>query len=277
MLEIALGSALMYYAAKEALDIKKQPNGAVHYTEVLDSRNDSFVRMHREAVEVKPALLDQFQDIVRQAYDYSCGSAALTTLLNGYVGTQLDEQQVMSGLMKFGETDKIVERRSFSLLDMKRFVSALGLESGGYRGEFKDLVNQDQPAIVPISYAGFKHFVVYKGYKNGRVYVADPALGNISFEERRFQDIWENNTLFLINVPEQYRKNFLALKESDMRHVEDATINRYALVDMQYPQFYMDKIADKASTIRMDRNRNTESEQFGEYQHNFLRLYYKNK
>ncbi|MCJ8512456.1 C39 family peptidase [Acinetobacter lwoffii] len=277
MLEIALGSALMYYAAKEALDIKKQSNGAVHYTEVLDSRNDSFVRMHRETVEVKPALLDQFQGIVRQAYDYSCGSAALTTLLNGYVGTQLDEQQVMSGLMKFGETDKIVERRSFSLLDMKRFVSALGLESGGYRGEFKDLVNQDQPAIVPISYAGFKHFVVYKGYKNGRVYVADPALGNISFEERRFQDIWENNTLFLINVPEQYRKNFLALKESDMRHVEDATINRYALVDMQYPQFYMDKIADKASTIRMDRNRNTESEQFGEYQHNFLRLYYKNK
>lgn len=277
MLEIALGSALMYYAAKEALDIKKQPNGAVHYTEVLDSRNDSFVRMHREAVEVKPALLDQFQGIVRQAYDYSCGSAALTTLLNGYVGTQLDEQQVMSGLMKFGETEKIVERRSFSLLDMKRFVSALGLESGGYRGEFKDLVNQDQPAIVPISYAGFKHFVVYKGYKNGRVYVADPALGNISFEERRFQDIWENNTLFLINVPEQYRKKFLALKESDMRHVEDATINRYALVDMQYPQFYMDKIADKASTIRMDRNRNTESEKFGEYQHNFLRLYYKNK
>ena len=277
MLEIALGSALMYYAAKEALDIKKQPNGAVHYTEVLDSRNDSFVRMHREAVQVKPALLDQFQGIVRQAYDYSCGSAALTTLLNGYIGTQLDEQQVMNGLMKFGETDKIIERRSFSLLDMKRFVSALGLESGGYRGEFKDLVNQDQPAIVPISYAGFKHFVVYKGYKNGRVYVADPALGNISFEERRFQDIWENNTLFLINVPEQYRKNFLALKESDMRHVEDATINRYALVDMQYPQFYMEKIADKASTIRMDRNRNTESEQFGEYQHNFLRLYYKNK
>ncbi len=114
MLEIALGSALMYYAAKEALDIKK------HYTEVLDSRNDSFVRMHREAVQVKPALLDQFQGIVRQAYDYSCGSAALTTLLNGYIGTQLDEQQVMNGLMKFGETDKIIERRSFSLLDMKR-------------------------------------------------------------------------------------------------------------------------------------------------------------
>ena len=277
MLEIALGSALIYYAAKEALNIKKQPQGAVHYTEVLDSRNDSFVRMHREPVEVKPAIFEQFQGIVRQAYDYSCGSAALTTLLNGYVGTQLDEEQVMNGLIKFGETDRIIERRSFSLLDMKRFVAALGLESGGYRGEFDDLVKQGQPAIVPISYAGFKHFVVYKAYKDGRVYVADPALGNISFDVQRFKDIWENNTLYLINVPEQYRKNFLTLKDTDMRHVEDATINRYALVDLQYPQFYMDKIADKASTIRMDRNRNTESEQFGEYQYNFLRLYYKNK
>lgn len=277
MLEIALGSALMYYAAKEALDIKKQPDGAVNYTETLDSRQNSFVRMHREQVQVQPAVVDQFRGIVRQAYDYSCGSAALTTLLNGYVGTSLTEEQTMNGLMKFGETDKIIERRSFSLLDMKRFVAAIGLESGGYRGEFEDLVKQGQPAIVPISYAGFKHFVVYKAYKDGRVYVADPALGNISFDEQRFKEVWENNTLFLINAPEQYRKDFLALQDSDMRHVEDATINRYALVDIQFPHYYMDKIADKASTIRMDRNRNPESENFGEYQYNFLRLYYKNK
>jgi len=233
--------------------------------------------MHREPVRIKPALQDQFRGIVRQAFDYSCGSAALTTLLNGYVGTQLDEQQVMNGLMQFGETDKIVERRSFSLLDMKRFVAALGLESGGYRGEFEDLVKQGQPAIVPISYAGFKHFVVYKAYKDGRVYVADPALGNISFDEQRFKQVWENNTLYLINVPEQYRKNFLALQDSDMRHVEDATINRYALVDFQYPQFYMEKIADKASTIRLDTNMNPESASYGKPTYNFLRLYYKSK
>ncbi len=59
---------------------------------------------------------------------------ALTTLLNGYVGTRLTEQQTMNGLLRFGEYNRIVERRSFSLLDMKRFVTALGLESGGYRG-----------------------------------------------------------------------------------------------------------------------------------------------
>lgn len=277
MLEIAVGSALMYYFAKESFDLKEKPVGTVHYTETLDSRNDSFMRMHRESVKIKPAIEDQFRGIVRQAYDYSCGSAALTTLLNGYVGTQITEQQTMNGLLKFGETEKIIERRSFSLLDMKRFVAALGLESGGYKGEFSDLVKQGQPAIVPISYAGFKHFVVFKAYKDGRVYVADPALGNISFDEVRFQQIWENNTLFLVNVAPEQRKNLLALQDADLRHVEDATVNRYALVDIQYPQFYMEKIADKASTIRLDKNMNEESDSYGKSNYNFLRLYYKSK
>ncbi|WP_288687973.1 C39 family peptidase [uncultured Acinetobacter sp.] len=279
MLEIAVGSALMYYFAKESLDLKEKPVGTVHYTETLDSRNDSFTRMHREQIKIKPAIEDQFRGIVRQAYDYSCGSAALTTLLNGYVnvGTTLTEQQVMNGLLKFGETEKIVERRSFSLLDMKRFVAAVGLESGGYKGEFSDLVKQGQPAIVPISYAGFKHFVVFKGYKNGRVYVADPALGNISFDETRFKEVWENNTLFLINVAPEQRKNLLAIQDADLRHVDDATVNRFAFVNAQYPQQYMEKIADKASTIRLDKNRNENSENYGQSNYNFLRLYYKNK
>ena len=277
MLEIALGSALIYYAATQAFDLKEQHPETVRYTETLDSRNNSFTRMHRESVQIKPALEDQFRGIVRQAYDYSCGSAALTTLLNGYVGTQLNEQQTMSGLLRYGEYDRIIERRSFSLLDMKRFVAALGMESGGYRGEFSDLVKQGQPAIVPISYAGFKHFVVYKAYKNGRVYVADPALGNISFDEERFKEVWENNTLFLINVAPQHRQTMLALQEKDLRHVEDATVNRYAFVDIQYPQFAMEKIADKASTIRLERNVNKDSDNYGQYEHRFLRLYYKNK
>lgn len=277
MLEIALGSALIYYAATQAFDLKEQHPETVRYTETLDSRNNSFTRMHREPVQIKPALEDQYRGIVRQAYDYSCGSAALTTLLNGYVGTQLNEQQTMSGLLRYGEYERIIERRSFSLLDMKRFVAALGLESGGYRGEFSDLVKQGQPAIVPISYAGFKHFVVYKAYQNGRVYVADPALGNISFDEERFKEVWENNTLFLINVAPQNRQTMLALQETDLRHVEDATVNRYAFVDIQYPQFAMEKIADKASTIRLERNVNKDSDNYGQYEHRFLRLYYKNK
>ncbi|EHU1604293.1 C39 family peptidase [Acinetobacter baumannii] len=277
MLEIALGSALIYYFATEAFEIEKKPPGTVYYTETADSRNLSFHRNHTEPVTIKPAVEDQFRGIVRQAYDYSCGSAALTTLLNGYVGTSLTEQQTMSGLLQYGEYQRIIERRSFSLLDMKRFVTAIGLESGGYRGEFSDLVKLGQPAIVPISYAGFKHFVVYKAYKDGRVYVADPALGNISFDENRFKEIWDNNTLFVISVPESQRKDLLALKDSDMRHVEDATVNRYAFVDVQYPTYKYDRLANKASTMRRVLDTDTHSSTYNQPIDTYMRLYYKRK
>ncbi|MGE9818508.1 putative pilus system C39 family peptidase FilB [Acinetobacter baumannii] len=275
--EIALGSALIYYFATEAFEIEKKPPGTVYYTETADSRNLSFHRNHIEPVTIKPAVEDQFRGIVRQAYDYSCGSAALTTLLNGYVGTSLTEQQTMSGLLQYGEYQRIIERRSFSLLDMKRFVTAIGLESGGYRGEFSDLVKLGQPAIVPISYAGFKHFVVYKAYKDGRVYVADPALGNISFDENRFKEIWDNNTLFVISVPESQRKDLLALKDSDMRHVEDATVNRYAFVDVQYPTYKYDRLANKASTMRRVLDTDTHSSTYNQPIDTYMRLYYKRK
>ncbi|EXE62590.1 MULTISPECIES: putative pilus system C39 family peptidase FilB [Acinetobacter] len=277
MLEIALGSALIYYFATEAFEIEKKPPGTVYYTETADSRNLSFRRNHIEPVQIKPAVEDQFRGIVRQAYDYSCGSAALTTLLNGYVGTSLTEQQTMSGLLQYGEYQRIIERRSFSLLDMKRFVTAIGLESGGYRGEFSDLVNLGQPAIVPISYAGFKHFVVYKAYKDGRVYVADPALGNISFDENRFKEVWDNNTLFVVSVPESQRKDLLALKDSDMRHVEDATVNRYAFVDVQYPTFNYDRLANKASTMRRVLDKDPNSATYNQPIETYMRLYYKRK
>ncbi|MBP4341959.1 C39 family peptidase [Acinetobacter baumannii] len=277
MLEIALGSALIYYFATEAFEIEKKPPGTVYYTETADSRNLSFHRNHIEPVTIKTAVEDQFRGIVRQAYDYSCGSAALTTLLNGYVGTSLTEQQTMSGLLQYGEYQRIIERRSFSLLDMKRFVTAIGLESGGYRGEFSDLVKLGQPAIVPISYAGFKHFVVYKAYKDGRVYVADPALGNISFDENRFKEIWDNNTLFVISVPESQRKDLLALKDSDMRHVEDATVNRYAFVDVQYPTYKYDRLANKASTMRRVLDTDTHSSTYNQPIDTYMRLYYKRK
>ncbi|MCG9493998.1 C39 family peptidase [Acinetobacter pittii] len=277
MLEIALGSALIYYFATEAFEIEKKPPGTVYYTETADSRNSSFRRNHIEPVQIKPAVEDQFRGIVRQAYDYSCGSAALTTLLNGYVGTSLTEQQTMSGLLQYGEYQRIIERRSFSLLDMKRFVTAIGLESGGYRGEFSDLVNLGQPAIVPISYAGFKHFVVYKAYKDGRVYVADPALGNISFDENRFKEVWDNNTLFVVSVPESQRKDLLALKDSDMRHVEDATVNRYAFVDVQYPTFNYDRLANKASTMRRVLDKDPNSATYNQPIETYMRLYYKRK
>lgn len=278
MFLITLGSALIYHFATDAFEVADQPAGTVYYTETIDSRYHSFTRNHREPVQITPAAVDQFRGIVRQAYDYSCGSAALTTLINGYIGANLTEKQTMDGLLRYGEYNRIIERRSFSLLDMKRFVTALGYSSGGYRGELKDLIALDKPAIVPIAYAGFKHFVVYKGYHEGRIYVADPALGNISFNVDRFAEVWDNNTLFIIELADyQKPQNVLTLSENDMRHVDDATVNHAAFVDLQYSTRRLEQLADMGSTMRRVVDSDTKSDNYGKPIDTYMRLYYKRK
>ncbi|MFY9179221.1 MAG: C39 family peptidase [Venatoribacter sp.] len=175
-------------------------------------------------VNVEPLVAQRFRNVVRQQYDYSCGSAALTTLLDFYLGRNFQERQVMEGLLRFGETDRIVERRGFSLLDMKRLVTALGHPSGGFRAEAKDLKELDHPAIAPIEYAGFKHFVVIRAVQNDRVFVADPALGNISFTLPRFLEIWDNNVLFIVFPNGHKPADGLDLREEDLRFVTDTLI-----------------------------------------------------
>jgi predicted double-glycine peptidase len=175
-------------------------------------------------VNVEPLSVKKFKNVVRQAYDYSCGSAALTTLLDYYLGRNFQERQVMEGLLQFGETERIVQRRGFSLLDMKRLVTALGHPSGGFKAEASDLETLDHPAIAPIKYAGFKHFVVIRSVYDGRVYVADPALGNISFTLSRFLEIWDDNVLFIVFPNGHKPASGLELHEEDMRFVSDYII-----------------------------------------------------
>ncbi len=223
MIEILVGSLIGLYGFTEAVDTKPQPAGVVNISQPLVPNGPL-----RESVVLEPMSQLQFRNVIRQAYDYSCGSAALTTLLDYYLGRNLEERQVMEGLLHFGEAEKIVERRGFSLLDMKRFVTALGYKSGGFRADFADLEQLEHPAIVPIEYAGFKHFVVVRDVYNEHVFVADPALGNISFTRVRFEQIWDQNVLFVIFPSGNEPANAMALTDRDLRIIDDRTISLLA-------------------------------------------------
>lgn len=152
-----------------------------------------------QSVKLEPFSELKYKHIVRQAFDYSCGSAALVTILNYHLGVMVNEQQAMEGMLEKGEKDKIIERRGFSLLDMKRYVGSLGMNGAGFKAEIKDLMTLDEPAIVPIDYAGSKHFVVLRGIRDGVVYIADPSAGNIVFSVEEFARWWDKNTLFIIS------------------------------------------------------------------------------
>jgi len=181
-------------------------------------------------VVIEPQSEIKFHNIVHQAYDYSCGSAALTTVINNYLGIKVTEQQAMEGMLEHGEREKIIERRGFSLLDMKRYVATLGSDSGGFRAEIKDLAELKEPGIVPIDYAGFKHFVVFRGLRDGRVFLADPAMGHIVFSISEFESLWDRNTLFLVypSKTQGQTKNLLALNDQEMGVIDMDLVRRQA-------------------------------------------------
>lgn len=184
-----------------------------------------------EYVAIKPYSEFKYENIVRQAYDYSCGSGALVTILHSYLDIQVTEQQAMEGMLAHGERDKIIERRGFSLLDMKRYVASLGAQGAGYRGQMSDLAQLKQPAIVPIDYAGFKHFVVFRGLRDGKVFIADPSAGHIVFSAEHFAKLWDRNTLFVVNLPansERQPVNKLALSDKELGVVDSDTVRAQA-------------------------------------------------
>lgn len=183
-----------------------------------------------EPVRMEPHSELKFRNIVRQAFDYSCGSAALVTLLNYHLGLEITEQQAMEGMLERGEKQKIIERRGFSLLDMKRYVASLGVEGAGFRAEVKDLLTLEHPAIVPIDYAGFKHFVVFRGVRDDLVYLADPSAGNIVLSVEEFATLWDRNTLFILYPPKNR-----------------PVLGKLALSDQELGVFDTDRIRDQVN------------------------------
>ncbi|TAK94124.1 MAG: peptidase C39 family protein [Aquabacterium sp.] len=183
-------------------------------------------------VTIKPYSEFKFENIIHQAYDYSCGSAALVTVINNYLGIKVTEQQAMEGMLSHGERDKIIERRGFSLLDMKRYVASLGAIGAGFRGEMSDLEKLTQPAIVPIDYAGFKHFVVFRGIRDGRVFIADPSAGHIVFSVEQFAKLWDRGTLFLLSLPADTGKPLtnLALTDRELGVIDSDSVRKQAVL-----------------------------------------------
>lgn len=186
------------------------------------------------SVVIEPLSELKFKNIVHQAYDYSCGSAALVTIINNYLGIQVTEQAAMEGMLAHGERDRIIERRGFSLLDMKRYVATLGSDSAGFKAEMKDLAELTVPAIVPIDYAGFKHFVVFRGIRDGKVFLADPSVGHIVFSVHEFAELWDRNTLFLLypSKTQGQAKNLLALNDQELGVIDPDQLRSQARLSL---------------------------------------------
>jgi predicted double-glycine peptidase len=131
-----------------------------------------------------------FRTVVRQQYDFSCGSAAVATLLRYSYGRDVDEGSIFRAMYVIGNKGAI-QKHGFSLADIKLYLQSQGLQSDGYRLPLERFAQARIPAIVVVRIGQYKHFVVIKGIENGYVLVGDPALGLRSYTLADFQKIWD--------------------------------------------------------------------------------------
>ena len=179
-------------------------------------------RIYRDVV---PASVLLNKDMVRQSFDYSCGSAALATVLNYQMGETLTERQVITGLLRYGEKQAIIERRAFSFLDMKRFVEALGYKGVGYSATIEDLKDLRTPCIIPITVFNYRHMVVFKGIHRGHIFVADPWRGNSSYPLEEFETIWFRRAIFVVHPKNGGAElRALHLAEEDLRFLDEDAV-----------------------------------------------------
>lgn len=169
----------------------------------------------------------KFGEVVKQKYDFSCGSAALASFLSHHYGMPMTEEKVFEEMFKYGDKKKI-EKQGFSMLDMKNFLARRGLKADGFELGREDIVELGIPAIALVNYSGYNHFVVVKGVMDDKVLVGDPALGLHIVSAEDFDKSSNGIFLFVRDKVDLAKSGFN--KKKDWEHSAPDAPSRMALM-----------------------------------------------
>jgi predicted double-glycine peptidase len=179
----------------------------------------------------------RYKATMRQQYDFSCGSAAVATLLTYHYGYPVNEQLVFEEMYRRGDQRKI-RKEGFSLLDMKVFLQSRGFQADGFQLPLEKLEGASLPAIVLLADKGYRHFVVIKGIRDGRILIGDPSSGTRAMPRSLFESMWVSKLLFVIHNRQKSANFNQAL---DWRAAPRAplanAVNRDGLERLSIPKF----------------------------------------
>lgn len=193
------------------------PNGAV-FTQTVESMQER-----------------RFRNMVRQHTDYSCGAAALATILRYAYNLDADEGTVIEGMMGVSDPE-LVHQRGFSLLDIKRYVESLGMRGRGYRVDENRLRSMRIPGLVLMDVRGFRHFVVLKQVHDDVVDVADPILGNRSIPINEFLESWPSRAVFVV-IGSDFDRNTVLLQPSERPSARSLYARQGPITDAELVDF----------------------------------------
>ena len=149
----------------------------------------------------------KFESVIPQQYDFSCGSAALATLLTFHYDRATSETDAFRAMWEVGDQERI-RQLGFSLFEMKSYLESTGLKADGFKLTLGRVQEIGVPGIALINVKGYRHFVVIKGITDKKVVYGDPSRGVISQKREEFEKIWDGVILFIRSDVARGKNNF---------------------------------------------------------------------
>ncbi len=216
MLALAIVVASVFAGAVSAADQTSDPviakegnndSGAVHQT-IKQNESENVSKMDLNAA-AKPettvnvensTILGQLAETnnvsIMQSTNYTCGPAALATVLNNLgINTTESELADLAGTDESGTT----------MYGLVQAAQVKGIKATGMKLFINELKKND---IVFLNTAEVAHYSVVKEVTNESVKLADPSLGNIEVSKYGFEKVYSGNVL-VVNDPTVLSENLL--------------------------------------------------------------------
>ncbi|UJS24936.1 C39 family peptidase [Thiothrix winogradskyi] len=139
------------------------------------------------------------QSVVMQQYDYSCGAAALATIMKYYFQDDVTEKSLLDYIKATltAEEYAVVEEHGLSFLELEKISHSLGYQSASVRLQLSALKELAGPVVVYVSTKDYQHFAVFRGVREDRIFLADPSRGNMILTVDEFLGEWKGETFIL--------------------------------------------------------------------------------
>ena len=157
------------------------------------------------------------ENIVMQQRDFSCGAAAVATIVNHFWGDQATETGLLIALAMTLTEEELKDRieNGLTLTDLKRVCERFGYQAVLGTLTLDRLAESKIPLLVGITVNGYDHFVVVRGVDDQYVYLADPAIGRQRVPLNEFAKQWQKNTILAIIKPNTRPPAHSALSVTD--------------------------------------------------------------
>ncbi len=131
----------------------------------------------------------KFEFTVRQQRDFTCGAAALASILKYHYGMPVTEEMIFWMIVNRYKPEELKQKAQvgFSFEDLIFVAEKLGFKTQAAVVSATELEKLNGPVILQLNLKKFDHFAVLRKKTPDIAYMSDPMFGQLTLDESEFK------------------------------------------------------------------------------------------